>query len=63
VTPIDAQPLPRPKPIMIVTSGKTAAASVDTPTAWAKPEAPAAGEDSDGYNPGPSSPDDYDLGP
>jgi hypothetical protein len=42
VTPIDAAPLPRPSPLMVVTTGKATAASADTPTGWAKPEAPTA---------------------
>ena len=39
VTPINTAPLPRPSPLMVVTTGKTAA---DTPTGWTKPEAPKA---------------------
>jgi hypothetical protein len=56
--PVAPLPRPSPSPLMIVTSGLQKAPS--SPAAPPAPSAPAANED-DGYNPGPSSLDDYDY--
>lgn len=50
-----AAPLPKPKPLIVVTSGRQAAAPAETK--------PASDDGYDGDYAGPSSPDDIDFGP